>query len=159
MASRSRTDQVGRAGEYFVAAELNRRGLDAVTFTGNMPGIDIVASDWSRTRTIFIQVKTRVRGNWHTKASDGYKPGKQNFFWAFVHIPEEHLTSPRFWIVPYYWVREDIKKTHDEYMVRWRERNPGKERTVDHHSIHEKRLQDWAECWDLLFEPPLELVR
>jgi hypothetical protein len=29
----------------FVAAEIHRRGGYAVTFTGNMPGIDIQASD------------------------------------------------------------------------------------------------------------------
>jgi hypothetical protein len=36
--------QVGRAGEMFVAAEIYRRGGYAVTFDGNMPGIDIPAS-------------------------------------------------------------------------------------------------------------------
>jgi hypothetical protein len=30
--------QVGRAGEMFVAAEIHRRGGYAVTFAGNMPG-------------------------------------------------------------------------------------------------------------------------
>ena len=29
--------QVGRAGEYFVVAELNKRGAYAVPFAGNMP--------------------------------------------------------------------------------------------------------------------------
>ncbi|QUV79962.1 hypothetical protein [Chloracidobacterium thermophilum] len=29
--------QVGRAGEYFVVAELNKRGAFAVPFAGNMP--------------------------------------------------------------------------------------------------------------------------
>lgn len=37
--------QVARAGEHFVAAELHRRGAYAVTFAGNMPDIDILASD------------------------------------------------------------------------------------------------------------------
>jgi hypothetical protein len=31
--------QVARAGEHFVAAELNKRGAYAVTFAGNMPKI------------------------------------------------------------------------------------------------------------------------
>jgi hypothetical protein len=34
--------QVGRAGEMFVAAEIHRRGGYAVTFAGNMHGIDIL---------------------------------------------------------------------------------------------------------------------
>jgi hypothetical protein len=48
--------QVGRAGELFVAAEIHRRGGYAVTFAGNMPGIDILASDLADRRRISIQV-------------------------------------------------------------------------------------------------------
>jgi hypothetical protein len=36
--------QVGQAGEHYVAAELHRRGAFAVTFSGNMPNIEILAS-------------------------------------------------------------------------------------------------------------------
>ena len=55
----ARSDQVGRAGELFVAAEIHRRGGYAVTFSSNMPGIDILASDATHTRRITIQVKTK----------------------------------------------------------------------------------------------------
>ncbi len=37
-----RNQQVARAGEYFVLAELNKRGALAVPFAGNMPKIDII---------------------------------------------------------------------------------------------------------------------
>ncbi len=46
--------QVGRAGEFFVAAEIHRRGGYAVTFAGNMPGIDILASDVDHERKITL---------------------------------------------------------------------------------------------------------
>jgi len=59
------TQQVGRAGELYVAAEIHRRGGYAVTFAGNMPGIDILASNADDTRRISIQVKTKTRGTWH----------------------------------------------------------------------------------------------
>lgn len=36
-ATSARNQQTARAGEYFVAPELNRRGANAVTFAGNMP--------------------------------------------------------------------------------------------------------------------------
>ncbi len=35
------TGQVGPAGEHYVAAEIHRRGGYAVTFSGNMKGIDL----------------------------------------------------------------------------------------------------------------------
>lgn len=59
--------QVGRAGEFFVAAEIHRRGGYAVTFAGNMPGIDIIASDADHVRRVTIQVKTRTSGTWHAR--------------------------------------------------------------------------------------------
>ena len=51
MTTGARNQQIGRAGEHYVAAELNRRGTYAVTFTGNMPKIDVMASNAERTRT------------------------------------------------------------------------------------------------------------
>ena len=46
----------------FVAAETHRRGGYAVTFAGNMPEIDILATDASNTRRVSIQVKTKTSG-------------------------------------------------------------------------------------------------
>ncbi|MHB1355411.1 MAG: PDDEXK family nuclease, partial [Anaerolineae bacterium] len=61
-----KNQQVGRAGEYFVVAELNKRGAFAVPFAGNMPKIDLIACDNDESRTVFIQVKTKRGGRtWH----------------------------------------------------------------------------------------------
>ena len=59
--------QGARAGEMFVAAEIHRRGGYAVTFAGNMPGIDILASDAADSRRISIQVKSKSSGSWHAR--------------------------------------------------------------------------------------------
>ena len=62
-----RNQQIARAGEYFVAAELNKRGAFAVTFAGNMPRIDLIACNQDQSRTIHIQVKTKRGGRtWHS---------------------------------------------------------------------------------------------
>lgn len=63
--------QVARAGEMFVAAEIHRRGGYAVTFAGNMPGIDILASDVADTCRISIQVKTKSSGSWQCTLPEG----------------------------------------------------------------------------------------
>lgn len=42
--------QVARAGEYLVAAQVHLRGGYAVTFAGNMPGIDLIASGIGHTQ-------------------------------------------------------------------------------------------------------------
>ena len=74
------TDKVGRAGEHYVAAELNRRGAYASPFSGNVPGIDIVATDDDMKRMAYIQVKTK-RG--HSKLAHGPKArmGENYPFW------------------------------------------------------------------------------
>ena len=55
----ARTDKIGRAGEHYVAAELNRRGAYASPFFGNVPGIDIVATDDRQEHMAYLQIKTK----------------------------------------------------------------------------------------------------
>ena len=54
-----KTIKVGRAGEHYVAAELCRRGAYASPFSGNVPGIDILATDDRQEHVAYIQVKTK----------------------------------------------------------------------------------------------------
>ena len=108
------TDNIGRAGEHYVAAELNRRGAYASPFSGNVPGIDIVATDYDKKRMAYIQVKTkRGHGNWHMNLRHGWEKitlakcpangmcpktctpslenpiaGKFDHFWVFVSLTE-----------------------------------------------------------------------
>jgi hypothetical protein len=49
---------VGVAGEYFVAAELSRRGYIASISLRNTCGLDILATNQDASRSITIQVKT-----------------------------------------------------------------------------------------------------
>jgi len=50
--------QAGIAGEYFVAAELSRRGYVASITLRNTRGIDILASNKDATKSVGILVKT-----------------------------------------------------------------------------------------------------
>lgn len=60
---RNSNHNVGRAGEYLVAAELCRRGYTATTFSGNVPDYDIVAITPNGTN-FNIQVKTSNHSSW-----------------------------------------------------------------------------------------------
>lgn len=148
----ARTQQVARAGEYFVAAELNKRGAFAVTFAGNMPKIDLLACNQNQSRTVHIQVKTKRGGNtWHSSiigCQPMDPPEDEIVFWVFVDLGEWN-TSPRYWVVPDWWIRDNIYSTHKAYV----DRHGGKRaRTHDstHHSINESRLQAWLDRWDVL---------
>src|ERR1051326_5408613 len=52
----------GVAGEYFVAAELSRRGYIASISLRNTRGIDILVTNTAASRTVTIQCKTNQRG-------------------------------------------------------------------------------------------------
>ena len=72
MATGAGIQQAGQAGEDYVAAELCRRGAYAVTFSGNIPNFDILASNREQTRAIQIQVKTkRTKGVWQASTTQG----------------------------------------------------------------------------------------
>ena len=142
--------QVGRAGELFVAAEIHRRGGYAVTFAGNMPGIDILASDLADSQRISIQVKTKTSGTWHARfprdAEEGPVDPLESSFWIFVDLGTE---SPSYFIVPRSWMRNDIWQQHTDYLRRYEETH-GYARQSDHHGIQTKRVEQWRDRWDVL---------
>jgi Holliday junction resolvase-like predicted endonuclease len=144
------TAQVGAAGEHFVAAEIHRRGGYAVTFSGNMKGIDLLASDAAHHRKISIQVKTKTAGSWHANIGRDAHPRNEDpteeRFWIFVDLNQDR---PEYYIAPAWWVQNDIFEHHRAYL----ERHGGK-RAINnesqHHAIQVNRLLDWKARWDIL---------
>jgi hypothetical protein len=146
--------QVGRAGELFVAAEIHRRGGYAVTFAGNMPGIDLLASDRDNTHRVSVQVKTKgpnSRG-WQTTTRQGLSSESANAvsfagrFWVLVDLRPAY---PEFYVMPELWIRNDIYERHREYLAAHgghRRDNPASE----HHLITVARIAEWQDAWDVL---------
>jgi len=148
----ARNQQVARAGEHFVVAELNKRGAFAVTFAGNMPKIDLIACNQDQSRTIHIQVKTKRGGRtWHSSivgSKPMNPPADETNFWVFVDLGDLNA-SPRYWVVPDWWIRDNIYRTHKAYLDSHggkRARNPDS----THHAIDESRLKEWQGRWDIL---------
>lgn len=92
--------QLGRSGEFYVSAELNRRGFDATTFAGNLPRVDILAAT-PRWKTLYIQVKTQSGAGWAIDIKERLERPTRNMFWVLVLLrrnkQDEH---PRYWIIP-----------------------------------------------------------
>lgn len=144
------TGQVGAAGEHYVAAEIHRRGGYAVTFSGNMKGIDLLASDADHQHMISIQVKCKTSGTWHANATrDGHPRGEDPAdakFWVFVDLGPEH---PEFYVAPAWWVENDIHEHHSAYLAKHGgKRARGGDST--HHAIPAKSLHEWKGRWDVL---------
>jgi hypothetical protein len=138
----------GVAGEYFVAAELSRRGYIASISLRNTRGIDILATNRAATRSITIQCKTNQSGarNWmlNEKSEDFFAPDHYYVFVALGPATER----PRFHVVPSETVAKYITKSH----ARWL-RTPGR-RGQQHVDSAMRKFRDpdntYLDRWDLL---------
>jgi hypothetical protein len=148
--SRVNTQQVGRAGELYVAAEIHRRGAYAVTFPGNMPRIDLLASNVDHSRRISVQVKTTSASTWHaqwpTDALETPEDPSEASFWIFVDLGRER---PMYYIARRSWVRHNIWQVHTACLERY-ERQRGFPRESPHHGIPVSQVELWRDRWDLL---------
>ncbi len=106
----------GNAGEFFVLAELTRRGWTAALTARNNRAFDILSTrgdDFAR-----IRVKTKTSASivfqWNAKANGGIflEMSHKKDFCVLVDIPEED-TSPTYYIVPTplvdKWLKDDFK--------------------------------------------------
>ncbi len=106
----------GVAGEYFVAAELSRRGHIASISLRNTRGIDILATNSEASRSITIQCKTNqlARRVWIlNEKSDGFFSDAH--FYVFVALGSV-LERPRYHIVPSRTVAEHTSTSHREWL-------------------------------------------
>src|SRR6266404_5975289 len=97
MTKKLSTIQAGVSGEYFVAAELSRRGYVASLTLRNTRGIDILASNRDATKSVGIQVKTcqAGKGDWLlTEAAEA--DSAKNLYYAFVRL--NALGMPQYYI-------------------------------------------------------------
>jgi len=90
----------GVSGEYFVAAELSRRGYICSVTLKNTKGIDILVCNEDATKTLGIQVKTnQINKNEWILNEKCEKLIDENIFYVFVNLK---MTDelPEFYIVP-----------------------------------------------------------
>ncbi len=138
----------GIAGEYFVAAELSRRGFMASITLRNNDSVDIHASKLSNNKIFSIQVKTNQSGNrdW-ILSKKAEKKFSENFFYIFVSLKGE-TERPEFFIVPSIKVAEYVTSNHANWLA-----VPGKKGQVHNDSLVRKfsdRKCEYLEKWGLL---------
>lgn len=138
----------GVAGEYFVAAELSRRGYIASISLRNTRGIDILATNQDGTRSITIQCKTNqtTARKWllNEKSEEFVS---EDHFYVFVALGQS-TDRPRFHVVPSRIVAERIRKGHRKWLE-----TPGK-KGQKHQDSNLRQFGDpqdeFLERWDLL---------
>jgi hypothetical protein len=138
----------GVAGEYFVAAELSRRGHVASISLRNTRGIDIIATNQTASRSVTIQCKTNQLGRkaWllNEKSENFVRAGH---FYVFVVLGGV-LERPSYHIVPSRVVAKHISASHRQ----WR-RKPRRDGLPHGDSTMRKFSDpndDYLEKWNLL---------
>ncbi len=108
----------GVSGEYFVAAELSKRGYIASITLRNTKGIDILCSNSDSSKTIGIQVKTNngSKRNWIlNKKAENYFA--DHLYYVFVNLNNNNNNKhPEFFIVPSKDVAKFCKKLHKKWL-------------------------------------------
>jgi hypothetical protein len=137
----------GISGEYFVAAELSRRGHVASVTLRNTRGIDVLASNTDATKTVGIQVKTNQtnRRDWMlNKKAEADRA--ENLFYVFVRL--NRTAEPAFHVVPRSVVARFIRRDHRIWL-----KTPGKGGRV-HVDTPMRKFKDpedeYLGRWDLL---------
>jgi hypothetical protein len=107
----------GNAGEYFVLAELTRRGWIAALTARNNRAYDIIAKRGDEFAAIRVKTKTSAFTlfQWNAKP-DGrifLEMTEQHDFCALVDIPEDGSKSPIYYVVPTpvveKWLKDDFE--------------------------------------------------
>ena len=147
-----RNNTIGIAGEFFVAAELTRRGIVASLTSKNTKAIDILASNKDGSKSVSIQVKTsnsqKINKWMMTEMSE--KISSDNLFYVLVNMNEGEM--PNYFIVPSVYVAEKLKTDYLKWIntpaKNGQKHNPTTMRTFVFAS--EEEMLKHKDAWQLL---------
>lgn len=143
------TVNIGNAGEYFVAGELERRGFTVGVPMSNVKDFDLLVINRNTKKQYALQVKTtsynQKKWTLNKKNEDLYG---DHIFYVFVSL--NRLDTPSYHIVPSKIVADTIRKSHAAWLATPGKKGQKKNDTtirqfIDQQSIYENR-------WDYLTE-------
>ena len=152
----------GATGEFYVAAEISKRGGVATLTIKNTPMIDIIATNLKNGKSANIQVKTRSVNNnqgWKLTEKAGKKSSIKNHFYAFVNLKKDEL--PDYYIIPFNEFADFINEKHARWLKQKdRKGNPHKDNNIRNFKPHQGHLpfykadsdlgKKYKDRWDVL---------
>lgn len=137
----------GIAGEYYVAAELSRRGYLAAITLRNSDGVDILVSNIEGDKLFSIQVKTtqnKLKWILSKKVEVEYSEKK---YYVFVSIPADINMSPQYTIIHSKVLANHIFKGHRSWLSEpgknGKDRNDSNVRQFDPRYFEPSELLNW----------------
>lgn len=143
--AKSNTVSVGNCGEYFVAAELERRGFSVAVPMSNTELFDILAFDRETGGQWAIQVKTTQYKTWTLSKKSENIIGER-ILYIFVKL--NGLNQPHYYIVPSADVAQYVKESHKKWL-----NTPGKKGQPHNDNPMRKFADDeekYLDNWDVL---------
>ena len=120
MPSQAQKYSLAMAGEFFVAAQLQRLGVAASVTYGNAKRADVVAISKSSSLAVVIEVKTSSSGSWPI---GNRVPLPSQQLWVFVHIPINTLEAPEYYIVEQSKLHAIFSPIEEAYLARYKEKH------------------------------------
>jgi len=113
---RNSNNLVGVTGEYYVCAELGKRGILALLTPKNNPLFDIVAVAPDASRTVTIQVKTMSQHNkqgWKLGMDICKKKNNDNLYTILVNLTDNEI---EYYIYEYDVLSDKINDVYNSYL-------------------------------------------
>lgn len=147
-----KTGRIGVAGEYFVMAELTRRGYVASLTSKNTKAIDLLVSDKNGRQLVAIQVKAcdnLKQQKW--KMSNSVESNDtSNLYYVFVNMNGGN--EPSYYVVPSRYVAYRVRKDYEEWL-----NAPGKKGHIRKETtmrtfefVDEEEQMQYKDAWYLL---------
>jgi len=116
--TQSKKQTMGMVGEYFVTAELNRRGINASMTYGNAKKADIIAYSPEDKTCEIVEVKTTDKNKW---VIGGKMPIPDNNIWVLVLLNDNEY--PRYFIFTGAQLYQCLKPQDVEYRKKYLEKH------------------------------------
>ena len=149
---------IGNAGEYYVMAELLKRGIVAGLMPRNAPSFDILATRGDRTVRIRVKTKSAQYDSWRwivKKDKTLFRElSREGDFTVLVDLAEE-TKDLAFFVVPTHelneWLCDDFEKWRKAPGKNGRQHDPENPMRALLYSKEAKRLEPHRNAWDSLW--------
>jgi hypothetical protein len=155
-AGRKYTALTGAAGEYYVAAELSRRGWAASITPKGVERNDVLAQHVTTQAVVAIQVKTSAGGPTFRLGGKNERPtSAANEWYGLVRLSERD-ERPTFYLVPRNRIAAYLYVDHRIWLA-----TPGREgkqhKDTSMRAVRSEDIRPYREGWDRLLQPTTDL--
>lgn len=120
MSSQAEKYHLGMSGEYFVAAQLHRRGVSASVTFGNAKNADVIVFREGSDRVVVVEVKTTRQPMW---TFNGRITANSEKPWVFVHLPETNEEPPRYFVLTQTNLHAILAPLDEEWCIKYEKKH------------------------------------